>query len=620
MSETGQSFDDDIWDLTSLKAKYYEGKARVQLYFGDIDDRGEQEPTQNKLVIKAYLALYESVPPNRQRMLRSIKALYQTLKGYCVQNNLDIVWQQLSNELLAQHQASIMQKELAYTTRYHYLCHAIQFAKFLALHNLCPEIDYKHGLTTPHERNRTKLVEIEKRADRLPDPQVLHTFADLRNRVEDPRDWMVLTILCIQIATGLRINEVLTLSANCQVHDGERYGLTYTNSKPLFRDILWIPPSRIEAVKTMMEEVVQVTDAARKRAKIQEAHPQRVPLPGWQSEAYISSKKLAELLGNLGSGLAQFWHRRKNRPKPYKRKGKNETVYKVQEVEESLAELLPPTNEVVVYGPNDKQMLSDSLFVTFSTTFNSSVKHKFELIVELVSARRLFVALKGQSNIFIKYDLRDDQGNLLDYNTHQARHFNVDTAYFGGASVEEIAIFQNRRNLQQTEQYIHPTEERLLEAFRQSIREGEMSGFVPEAYRNLPAYQQEDYLVAMTQHVHPSPIGWCLHDQNTEPCPYSLACFHNCPNYIPPTEHEPVELQRLWDLAVRLVDNLAREVNRSQERNRPIVDKWMQDAFAKVEGILNALPPTMANQLRERQKATMSHFITVDELMSTLSA
>lgn len=481
-----------------------------------------------------------------------------------------------------------------------------ELATFLWLRGVCRKIQY-----FPKTRvgDAKPLDERKKDAEKkLPNPGALEALADIYHRVTTAPEGEVPVLHQIYISavailpfTGLRPIELLTLPFDCEVEEdavgrgghGKRYGLRYWAAKKrgTFPDIKWISPTAEPLVRECIGRIKQLTGAARRRAAILEADPDRVPLPpDLQRARVLNVKTLCELLGyESGAGVTRIPESelpKQKFPQFYKKK----IFYYPREVEEYLLRQRIKTLYTIRRDDGTVQKLSESLLITF-TRLSIRSNLLCQLLVEPINYKlleRFFsrAEARGHHTAFSLYGATpEEKGRSLNLNS--CRHWLNHVAYKGGLEENLLARYFARETPQASRAYLHYTPPQVGEYVREEIRAGRVFGPVALTYWSLPEDLREDYLLGQAGVAHFTPWGLCLRNFALKPCDKHLNCLNDCASFHSKKgdRREVDALQDLWAKTAALL----KAAERAAAEGEPWAETWVfynKRTLAKIEQVL----------------------------------
>ncbi len=251
-----------------------------------------------------------------------------------------------------------------------------RLAEVLASAGITRSIQIPFRTRRPERSYQYTLATREAYEARLPSREAIMGVADIyAEHAKEPRDRLLACVLALLIATGLRIGEVLTLPCDCFVSEGQgddgKWGIRFAKEKSVERrrvlETRWLTTAQAVLARATIAEVLTLTEGPRDRARVLEAHPETVPLPDISWHAELTTERVAELLGvahETVKGNTARLPRRRNRVE-----GAADALgYHAADVMQYLhgqRGLL----WVVDRGDGSRQMLSDTLFITFRNAF-----------------------------------------------------------------------------------------------------------------------------------------------------------------------------------------------------------------------------------------------------------
>lgn len=438
-------------------------------------------------------------------------------------------------------------------TVYTYINALIVDLRRLAERNIVASLDVEPATPCPRQTHRHTLEGNEAALAKLPNRSVLNGLADIyaKHAVEAP-DRLIADILAILAVTGLRIDEVLTLSSDCLITrtlNGHEYlGLRVSKRKSPSRaeedHVLWLTPLQASIVLPAIREARTITEPARERARELEQDPTRIPLQGvsWSDE--LSAKEVAELLG-YSSHLVITRISKEALPR---RMDGRRFIYSAVDVERYL--LARRKNLwVLKRADGNQQMLSESLFVVFENFLGTLHEGKgsrrlLRHLVEPITQQQIRAFLTGvhlkdgrvqQRSAFERFNIRDPHtGEVFRMNPHQCRHWITHNAVRGGIPISDMARWHGREKIDDVFTYTHMTSTERIEWLRSKFDSGELKGPFVDYYFSLADDVRDFFLEGRLVAVHVTHMGLCLHEFTVRPCPKKLACLSGkgCPEYV----------------------------------------------------------------------------------------
>jgi hypothetical protein len=592
---TGQDFDATHWDITSL-AHYLTRQRHVYLHFVRHGDRGDPLPTHYAVMVKCWLLLTRgSSAENLTTKLLAARMLWEAICQRCNRDVEAFHWHTLS---LADLEAAetLMRHHWAPSTTYKGATRMAKLVNFLAAHGVCPPLHYRPYTPRQRDFSRNTLTGQEARRAKLPSTRALEGLADLYHRgLTEPPDRLRIAAVALLVVTGMRVSELLTLPLDCEVEDCQdgqtRYGLRYHREKtgygPERTAIRWLSPVQAQLARTAIAEIRDLTASARERARLLEAHPDRVPILDYAADDWLTTRQAKQLLGSCNTGHGNVPTLLQGMP--HRVEGKR-FRFRVGDLEQHLLQWRAERLWTLRTGPDRVQSLSETLLLAHRDFF-SSQRGTCSLLVESLTIRHLSDFLSGRrgvGSIFERMAICEDDGRSCRISTHQFRHWLNDLADKGGMPVEMLSRWMGRSEARDTLDYRHATVDERLTWLKAGIREGSVTGFMADVYQGLASDEREHFLDGQIQAVHVTPLGFCVHDFAVEPCPYHLNCLRGCQHYLRTkgNSQERANLIRVQDITVRALAQARQQVNGN---NPALAAAWIQHHEDTLRGVAAAL-------------------------------
>jgi hypothetical protein len=430
---------------------------------------------------------------------------------------------------------------------------------------------------------------------KLPSVRALEGLADIYSRhATEPPDRLRAAALAILVVTGFRIGELLTLPKDCEVEEERggkpRYGLRYYREKSRggarMLAVRWLTLVGAELARQAIAEIREITQSAREQAVELEANPNHVSIPGFSWNDRMTRDEVARALGYKHRD--SLWGITGKKLRRYE--DERGFYYRAADVEAYLLRERVPHLWTLDRRDGTKQMLSETLLIAHKNFFHS-VKSTYPLLVEPVVYSHLCDFLSGHKSgaksAFERFGIREADGSFCRMASHQFRHWLNDIADKGGLPVELQTRWLGRENAKDTESYRHATIDERLQWVKQGIREGAFSGAMAEVYFALPAKERDVFLEGQLRSVHFTPVGLCLHDLATDPCPYHVICVRGCPDYLR-TKGNQQERANLIQMQQNTKQALTSIKNQS-EGQTAIAQSWIRSHEELLAGIRAAL-------------------------------
>lgn len=594
LGETGQDFDAVHWDITPL-THHLTNRRHVYLHFVRHGATDVPLPGPYATMVKCWLLLTRGTSAESlQGRLLTARMLWEAICQRRAGDAAAFEWQTLC---LADLEAAetLMRTQWAASNTYKSVTRMMNLVNFLAAHAVCPPLHYRPYTPRQRDLNRNTLDGQAARRAKLPSVRALEGLADLYHHgLTEPTDRLWIAAVALLVVTGLRVGELLTLPMDCEVEVNQtgqlRYGLRYHREKSGFGPeriaIRWLSPIQAQLARTAVAEIRTLTASARERAKILEACPDRVPIPGYTADDWLTTRQAKQLLGlNERSGRVPVFLRGLS----YRVEGQH-FLFRVGDIERYLLHWRAERLWTIRTGPHTVQMLSETLLLAYRNFF-SSQRGVCPLLVESLTSRHLadFLSSRGRTaSVFDRMAIYEDDGTPCRITSHQFRHWLNDVADKGGMPVEMLTRWMGRRDVRDTQDYRHATVDERLAWLKADIQEGRVTGFMADVYHGLAVDEREPFLEGQIQAVHVTPLGFCVHDFAIEPCPYHLNCLRGCQHYLRTKgdARERANLIRVQDIT-RLALEEARQ--RATDDRPALAAAWIQHHEDTLRGIRVAL-------------------------------
>lgn len=397
---------------------------------------------------------------------------------------------------------------------------------------------------------------------------------------------IVIHVATILRLTGMRVNEVLSLPADCWIEDvrvepqtGERilrYALRVWASKGATTKPLYLPTIAVEPVKRAVEALRRLCAETRDAARQFELGECVVRgHPNLKTEPKPTGKEFSSIPGSATSG-GTGGHPSALSLETSDQSQQRERWSNIPRGRDGLRSRHADDLDKFIVVKRDgqvRQWLSECLVVTFAFELSQAAvaethglgrvkRSAIPRMPQRLSYEFLQRALSGTREkggwIFSKRGLSAPDGSPLRIRTHQFRHrVNTEAATGGpggGLNGDEQARFFGRKSAAQNVVYDHQAPERhflTAKGIRQLIEQGLVAGKLVDAYNSikdpelqgalLVAHARQgrvivvdglDVSVSDGRAALATALGICVHDFSASPCPYHLVCLSGCGKFL----------------------------------------------------------------------------------------
>lgn len=593
LGQTGQSFDDMVWDVTALAARACNGA--IRLYFTQYGTSDEPFPSGYAEVIKSWVLLArKGSAADMGNNLAAARILWEVARQRYRDSSEEFNWRKLCEEDLRQAE-SLMMNRWALSTAHKIGHRLIRLAQFLAARQICRPLYYTLQTPRPSDFNNHTLAGQAARRAKIPSLNALNGLADIyRELAAEPSDRFLAAAIALLVVTGFRAGELVTLPEDCEVyeqHDGQTaYGVRYYKEKSKggrkMLAVRWLTPLQAELAQAAISEIRHLTTAVRIQARELEAQPDRIVLPNVDPEQQLNAQEVCELIGCHSPTTIHKWCQTGF---PHERQGRK-IVIRAQDLADYLYRQRRRSLWTVDRRDGTYQMLSETLLIAPRHFFRRD-KGNIHLLIEPVIIQQMSDFLKSRGSmrsVFDRFDIREEDGTVCAITSHQFRHWLNDLADKGGLPIEALTRWMGREYAGDTEAYRHASVDERLAWVKRGIQEGKLSGVMSEVYFELPKGERDAFLLGQIQAVHFTPMGICVHDFAIEPCPYHLNCVRGCPDYLR-TKGSQREREYLLQIRENTQQALAYASQQVTEGKQNLAGDWVAHHEATLRGVDAAL-------------------------------
>lgn len=586
----GQRFENDSWDLRLLK-KTGDGSGNSELHFTRLET-GERIVERFANIAKAYLAISGKALGTMVLDVLGCRWLWEACRERRAGEEHAFTWQGFRKDDAERAEELMIASGLYASTVYRRCKNIRGLLKAIAIAGIIAPMEPFFRTPRTDSLDRLTLAGQEARMDKLPSEEAIHALARLFNDEFDltPFERLLMCVVAIMFASGLRIMETLQLPTNALRKEGEKCFLYYFKSKSNRREEK-MPLSRRQAelVEEAIRRAIELTGAARRRASELVASPHIFPLPeSCRDKLELLTEEVNELLGMGYSSSAHL-------PRVVQRRkmaGSHRVLFEVSSLQAHLQarrekHALETVRGVTLRADGTWLPINEALFISFVYE-NHNWKGTNPLLVQLVSQQQVGTFLGGHANgllsIFERLNLTEKGGKLINLNAHQIRHYVTSKSAGAGISDAHLTRWQRREHAGDLEAYKHLTIEERVTRLREHVKSGRLKGEVATMYFQLAADERDVFLENVVQAIHVTHLGFCVHDFNAAPCPKALNCVKGCGSYLHDTADKQ---QRNALLKLKVVNSHAlNDAKRAMKESQGVlVKEWVADLKATNDGI-----------------------------------
>jgi hypothetical protein len=626
-------FDSDCWDITShsfAKGDRRVRAGRVHLFFDKVPDGKRAGPAYNlRMFAKAYVRS-QTAHLSASVVLRAVKAF----------EALGAAMEKIGIDFLADCDAACFDAAVSYLVADGTALTTDatgprlgQIARFLDRNMLCihPIGRWRYIKQRRSQSGRVGDAFEARRRRSLPDPEAIDALAQAFRLASDPRDVLATSVAAILCSAPERINELLNLSANCEVtqigDDGREYlGLRWAGSKGYADHVKLILPGMTDVVREALRKILAITDQARRIARWYEEYPTQLYLPEDQvhlrDREFVEFEEIGTLVGLSGTARSTVrgWVKAAGIPVTLilRQSGHLAHVIRFADLEKHIVGLLP--SGFPVADSRTGLNYTDALTVIPHGLFRNGSASL--CMIEPLRYHHISYALgqngsAGSVTVFQRVGLDPDRRLCL--RSHEFRHWLNTLAQGANLSQLDIAKWSGRRNVEQNAFYDHVTSEEIVAQIRAKVGDhAKAVGPLAEVPKKLPV-SREEYAAMAVPTAHTTLYGFCIHDFAASPC----EMFRNC---LDCREH--VCIKGLSDRTERIERSLALASSHLEQAQAAVADgvygaeDWVNIHQANVERLRQLIAilndPDIEDgaliQLTDRGSYTLSEGVAYDHL------
>lgn len=579
----GQEFESDEWSMKHLK-RAGASAGNVRLHYSRVAKGrgGELLPPRFSAIVKAIIAIHASATGTMSYYEYASRWMWEGVLDRRGGDSKSFSWQGLRAADAERAEHLMLDAGLASSTVYKTCTYINSVMEKLAAEGV---ISPKHPVfKTPRyeSHSRHTLAGQDERLALLPSEEAIEAVLALYQGEYELTDFerLVICAVTIMFATGVRIQELLELRDDALIYEGGSAYLLFNKAKsPDVEDRMALSARQAALVAEAMGRARQLTRAARAQASVLDAFPCIVPLPPEYANQRLFG--IDEVGAVLGREIVSGSQLRKVLGIQASATSDKVSRSQLQDCLQRIREKRCPESitGLAHMGASTPVPLTRALFVMFLNGAHSK-KADWRNLVHLMRyehAHDILVGRKGTvESVFARHGLLERDGQPITINPHAFRH-NVSThGSASGIADSFLARWQRRTHEADLQSYIHLTRAEQVARLRAAVRDGHLQGEVPTMYWALAPEERDMFLDGVVQAVHVTPLGLCVHDFNTAPCPLSMNCVRRCGSFLwdPNDEAERATLVQLRRRDARALEDAKRAV---EEGTGILAEQWVKD-------------------------------------------
>lgn len=535
-------FDDMAWDVTEAVQLKGHGKKRVRIYFSTQETVDDASPTQLAepfvSFAKAYVRYMQGMRPTKNPAFRvtALRALDASLRGGGYSDPIKVDGDTLNRA------ARVIAERLGGATAYRVGSQLEVVAEFMSEHRLTAvPLSWRSPIKRPVDSVRVGQEFDKRRAEKMPSLAALEALPKAFHSATRLQDVLYSSIAAILCSAPDRINEVLLLAEDCEVHDKtsagkEAYGLRWWPAKGAEPMVKWIIPTMAPVVAEAIARTRRITEDARRIARWYELNPRKLYLPPalehFRAKELLTMDELRQMLFvNADSRtMARQWCT--GNAVPLMKIGKLVNV-RFADVEAVVVAQLPPGFPLL--SAENRLKYSEALIIVRRNELHPE-KATYRCVIDSVTINQVNTGLGARSehgfeSMFDRLGFAEPDGSPIRVTTHQFRHYLNTLAQAGGMSQLDIAKWSGRIDIRQNEAYDHVSADQMVAKIRQSIgNESQMFGPLAKLPKNIPI-SRDEFAKLKIPTAHTTDFGFCIHDYTMMPCDQHADCI-NCTEHV----------------------------------------------------------------------------------------
>ncbi|MHB1642689.1 MAG: hypothetical protein ACYCS8_08510 [Acidithiobacillus sp.] len=535
-------FEDMAWDVTEAVQLKGHGRKRVRIFFSTQETVDDAIPTQMAepfaSFAKAYVRYMQGMRPTKNPAFRvtALRALDASLRGGGYSDPIKVDGDTFNRA------ARIIRERLSRNTAYRVGAQLEVLAEFMSQHRLTVvPLSWHSSIKRPIDTVRVGQEFDKRRSEKMPSLAALEALPKAFHVATQPKDVLYSSIAAILCSAPDRINEVLLLAENCEVHDEtsagkEAYGLRWWPAKGAEPMVKWIIPMMVPVVAEAIAKIRRLTEEARRIARWYELHPRKLYLPpeieDFRTKDLLTMDELRQMLfvDAVDRTMARQWCTQNAVSLM-----KSGRLLKVRftDVERVVVAGLPTGFPVL--NAENRLNYSEALIVVRRNELHPR-KSTYRCSIDAVTINQVNTGLGSRSqhgfeSMFDRLGFSEPEGSPIRVTTHQFRHYLNTLAQAGGMSQLDIAKWSGRTDIRQNEAYDHVSADQMVAKIRQSIgNESQMFGPLAKLPKNIPI-SRDEFAKLKIPTAHTTDFGFCIHDYTMMPCDQHADCI-NCTEHV----------------------------------------------------------------------------------------
>lgn len=441
----GIHFNDMAWDVTEAVQLKGHGKKRVRIYFSTLETADDTNRTQMAdpfaSFAKAYVRYMQGMRPTKNPAFRvtALRALDASLREMGHSDPIKVDGETFNRA------ARLIVERLAGKTAYRIGTQLEVLAEFMSEHRLTTvPLSWRSFIKRPVDTVQVGHEFDKRRAEKMPSLAVLEALPKAFHAATQPKDILYSSIAAILCSAPDRINEVLLLAENCEVHDKtsagkEAYGLRWWPAKGAEPMVKWIIPSMAPVVAESIARIRRLTEDARQIAKWYESNPNKLYLPSafehFRAQELLTMDELRQMLflDADNRNTARLWCSGNGVPMI---KIGNVLHVRFSDVEKSVVTQLPAGFPML--STENRLKYSEALVLVRRNELHPK-KATYRCNIDAVTINQVNTGLGARSehgfdSIFDRLGFTEPDGSPIRVTTHQFRHYLNTLAQAGGMS------------------------------------------------------------------------------------------------------------------------------------------------------------------------------------------